>query len=196
MNHTAAELRAFAARSRDSAQSRRLLAIAMLLDGASRLESARQAGMDRQTLRDWVHRYNEMSVDGLISHTGPGPAPRLTKAQMQKLRDLVIAGPDPATHQVVRWRCADLRAEVNRRFSVTVTKGTIGKWLRKLKLTWLQPRSFHPKKDPATQEAFKNVWPAPSASDFSGHAMISLSPRIRSRGIVPAKMEIRTSRSS
>jgi len=81
MNHTAAELRAFAARSRDSAQSRRLLAIALLLDGASRLEAARQAGMDRQTLRDWVHRYNEMSVDGLISHTAPGPAPRLTKGE-------------------------------------------------------------------------------------------------------------------
>ena len=61
---TAAVLRGFAARSRDAAQSRRLLALAMVLDGASRLEAARQAGMDRQTLRDWVHRYNEMGVDG------------------------------------------------------------------------------------------------------------------------------------
>ncbi len=110
MNHTAAELRAFAARSRDSAQSRRLLAITMLLDGASRLEAARQAGMDRQTLRDWVHRYNEMSVDGLISHTAPGPAPRLTKAQMQELRDLVIAGPDEL--------CLNLGDAVIRRRSV------------------------------------------------------------------------------
>ncbi len=76
---------------------------------------------------------------------------------MQELRDLVIAGPDPETHQVVRWRCVDLREEVNRRFSVTVTEGTIGKWLRKLKLTRLQPRPFHPKKDPAAQEAFKKT---------------------------------------
>ncbi len=103
------------------------------------------------------HRYNEMSVDGLVSHTAPGPAPKLTEAQMQELRDLVIAGPDPETHQVVRWRCVDLREEVNRRFSVTVTEGTIGKWLRKLKLTRLQPRPFHPKKDPAAQEAFKKT---------------------------------------
>lgn len=157
MDHTAVELRAFAAKSRDAAQSRRLLAIAMLLDGASRLEAARQAGMDRQTLRDWVHRYNEVGADGLVSHTAPGPTPKLSNAQMQELRDLVIAGPDPETHQVVRWRCVDLREEVNRRFSVKVTEGTIGKWLRKLKLTRLQPRPFHPKKDPVAQEAFKKT---------------------------------------
>ena len=157
MEHTAAELRAFAVKSRDPAQSRRLLAIAMLLDGASRLDAARQAAMDRQTLRDWVHRYNEMGVDGLVSRTAPGPAPKLTEAQMQELRGLVVAGPDRETHQVVRWRCVDLREEVARRFSVTVIEGTIGKWLRKLKLTRLQPRPFQPKKDAAAQEAFKKT---------------------------------------
>ena len=65
MDHTAAALRGFATRSRDVAQSRRLLALAMVLDGGPRLEAARQADMDRQTLRDRVHRYNEMGVDGL-----------------------------------------------------------------------------------------------------------------------------------
>ena len=68
---------------------------------------------------------------------------------------LVVAGPDPKEHQVVRWRCVDLCAEVARRFSVTVPERTIGKWLRKLKLTRLQPRPYHPKKDAAAQEAFK-----------------------------------------
>lgn len=158
MDHTAAELRGFAVRSRDAAQSRRLLSIAMLLEGASRLDAARQAGMDRQTLRDWVHRFNTSGVDGLISLTAPGRGPKLTNAQMQELRDLVIAGPDPETHQVVRWRCIDLCTEVERRFSVRVTKGTIGKWLRKLKLTRLQPRPFHPKKDEAAQETFKKTF--------------------------------------
>jgi transposase len=84
--HTAAELRGFAARSRDTAQSQRLLAIAMVLDGAARLEAARQTGMDRQALRDWVHRYNETGVAGLLSRLAPGPTPKLTKAQMAELR--------------------------------------------------------------------------------------------------------------
>ena len=154
-DHAAADLRAFAAKCPDAAQSRRLLAIAMVLDGSSRLEAARQTGMDRQTLRDWVHRYNETGVAGLLSRLAPGPTPKLTVAQMAELRELVIAGPNPQKHQVVRWRCVDLCAEVARRFSVTVPERTMGKWLRKLKLTRLQPRPFHPKKDAAAQEAFK-----------------------------------------
>ena len=156
-DHTAAELRDLAVRSRDVAQSRRLLAIAMVLEGSSREDAARQAGMDRQTLRDWVHRYNAEGSDGLISRAAPGPQAKLSEAQMNELRELVIAGPDPAIHQVVRWRCVDLRDEVARRFKVTVNERTIGKWLRKLRLTRLQPRPVHPKKDPAAEEAFKKT---------------------------------------
>src|SRR5208283_3923735 len=114
MDHTPRELRASAAKSDDAAKARRLLAIAMILEGTSRLDAARQAGMDRQTLRDWVHRYNEAGLDGLASRKPPGAAPKLTKAQMAELRELVIAGPDPETHKVIRWRCVDLRAEVSR----------------------------------------------------------------------------------
>ena len=96
---TAGELRMLAAKSRDAAQSRRLLAFAMVLDGSSRLEAARQAGMDRQTLCDWVHRYNATGVDGLVSQTPPGSMPKLTEAQMAELRALVVAGPDPDKHR-------------------------------------------------------------------------------------------------
>ena len=151
-----AELRALAGKSDDTAQTRRLLAIAMVLQGTSRLDAARQTGMDRQTLRDWVHRYNEVGVDGLVSRKPPGAAPKLSEAQTRELRGLVLAGPDPKTTNVVRWRCLDLREEVIQRFSVTVPERTIAKWLRKLKLTRLQPRPFHPKRDVAAQEAFKN----------------------------------------
>ena len=157
MEYNAAELRDLAVKSRDTAQSRRLLAIAMVLDGSSRDDAARQAGMDRQTLRDWVHRYNDLGVNGLVSRCAPGPVPKLTAAQMQEFRALVVAGPDPAVHHVARWRCVDLRDEVARRFGVKVQERAIGKWLRKLGLTRLQPRPYHPKKDPAAEEAFKKT---------------------------------------
>jgi transposase len=157
LEYNAAELRDLAVKSRDTAQSRRLLAIAMVLDGSSREEAARQAGMARQTLRDWVHRYNDLGADGLVSRRAPGRARKLTAAQMQEFRALAVAGPDPAVHHVARWRCVDLRDEVARRFGVTVQERAIGKWLRKLGLTRLQPRPYHPKKDPAAEEAFKKT---------------------------------------
>ena len=65
--HTAADLRGLAAKSRDGAQVRRLLALALILEGQPRQSAAEQAGMDRQTLRDWVHRYNDAGVAGLAS---------------------------------------------------------------------------------------------------------------------------------
>ena len=157
--HSSEALRVFASKSRDGAQVRRLLALAHILDGVSRTEAAEQAGMDRQTLRDWVHRYNADGVGGLRSGHGPGRTPSLNSAQMAELKATVLKGPDPEKHGVVRWRCVDLRAEVARRFTVEVTERTIGKWLRKLDLTRLQPRPFHPKKDEAAQETFKKTSP-------------------------------------
>ena len=66
------QLRAEAARTADAKQARRILAIAMVLDGHARLLAAQACGMDRQTLRDWVHRYNEDGVAGLADRPRPG----------------------------------------------------------------------------------------------------------------------------
>jgi len=158
-DHTALELRRMAAKCRDTAQLRRLLALALVLEGRSRTEAAEQSGMQRQTLRDWVHRYNAQGVEGLKSRKSPGAAPSLTQAQMAELKALVIHGPDPAVHKVVRWRCQDLQAEVARRFAVEVHESTIGKWLHQLRLTRLQPRPYHPKKVAAAEETFKKTSP-------------------------------------
>ena len=158
---TPAQLRSAACASEEPAQVRRLLAIALVLEGVPRQQAAEQCGMDRQTLRDWVHRYNEAGVAGLRSRPSPGRAPLLTPGQKSGLRALVVAGPDPERDQVVRWRCVDLRAEIARRFGVEVRESTVGEWLRQLGLTRLQPRPYHPKKDLAAQEeAYKKTSPS------------------------------------
>jgi transposase len=196
-DHSAAELRSIAGRCRDAAQVRRLLALASVLDSRPRGEAAAQNGMDRQTLRDWVHRYNAEGIDGLKSHTSPGRAPALTDAQMAALKALVIAGPDPAEHKVVRWRCSDLQAEVARRFAVEVHESTIGKWLRKLRLTRLQPRPCHPKKVAEEEETFKKRMARPVCkrwfSTWSQAVCANVSGLMAS---APAKMESRAPWSS
>lgn len=131
----------------------------MVLEGRTRSEAATQNGMDRQTLRDWVHRYNAEGVAGLQDRHRSGRTPALTAEQQAELKALVINGPDLATHKVVRWRCKDLRAEVAKRFGREVHESTIGKWLHQLGLTRLQPRPVHPKKDPEAEVAFKKTSP-------------------------------------
>ncbi len=157
MEYSAADLRRRASREKRGEVVRRLLALAMILEGHARTEAAEMNGMDRQTLRDWVHRYNEEGLAGLISRVGLGPAPLLNEAQMAELLALVLQGPDAVGDKVVRWRCVDLQEQVARRFSIDTTERTIGRWLRQLKLTRLQPRPFHPKKDIAAQETFKKT---------------------------------------
>ena len=155
--HTSAELRALGGRCGDGALVRRMFALAMVLEGRPRTEAAELNGMDRQTLRDWVHRYNDLGVEGLKSRRSPGRASVLGDAQKGELLALALTGPDPEVHGVVRWRCVDLRAEIARRFSVDVHENTVGRWLHELGLTRLQPRPVHPQKDPEAEQAFKKT---------------------------------------
>ena len=104
---TAKDLRAAAGREKDGSAARRMLALAMVLDGADRRTAAETCGMDRQTLRDWVHRYNTEGLRGLHDLKTPGPKPKLAAEQQAELTELVEAGPDPARHGVVRWRRVD-----------------------------------------------------------------------------------------
>lgn len=158
-DYTSAELRGLSGRCSDGAQVRRLLALALVLDGYSRTAAASLNGMDRQTLSDWVHRYNVFGVEGLKSRSSSGRTPALNERQMAELRALVIQGPDPEIHKVVRWRCVDLQAEVVRRFGVEVHENTIGRWLHEQGLTRLQPRPVHPQKDPEAEAVFKKDLP-------------------------------------
>jgi transposase len=160
LDRTASELRSFAGKFGDGAKVRRVLASALVLDSHSRAEAAGKNGMDRQTLSDWVHRYNAAGIDGLKSRHPPGAAPLLSEAEKAELRALVVTGPDPEKDKVIRWRCLDLQEEIARRFSVRVHESTVGKWLRQFRLTRLQPRPFHPKTDLAAQETFKKTSPA------------------------------------
>jgi transposase len=154
---SASELRAQAAKSSDGAVVRRLLALALVREGHSRTVAATLSGMSRQTLGDWVHRYNVAGIVGLSSRTSPGRPPVLSAAQRAELKALVLAGPDPERHAVVRWRCRDLCAEIAARWSVVVCEQTVGRWLRQLHLTRLQPRPCHPAKDPEAEAAFKKL---------------------------------------
>jgi transposase len=120
-DYTSEQLRALAKRSRNAAQARRLLSVAAVIDGASRSEAAKIGGMDRQTLRDWVHRFNEDGPGGLINDTAPGAMPKLNKRQKAKLAALVKQGPIPAVHGVVRWRAVDLIQWIREEFGISVS---------------------------------------------------------------------------
>src|SRR3954466_5636753 len=155
----AGDLRREAGRCRDARAARRLLALALVLEGSSREEAARVAGMDPQTLRDWVHRYHAEGLPGLRDRRRSGRKPRLTPAQEAELATAVDQGPDPDRDGVVRWRRVDLRALIETRFAVHLHERSVGKVLRRRGSPRLSVRPRHPKADEAAQEAFKKASP-------------------------------------
>jgi putative transposase len=151
------ELRRLAAKSKDGAQARRLLALAAVHDGMNRTEAARIGGMDRQTLRDWVHRFNQCGPDGLIDIKPPGRPSKLSEEQKEALKQLIEAGPDPETDGVVRWRCVDLRRVLGRRFGVDLSEVSLGRVLKKLGFSHISARPRHPVQDPEAIATFKKT---------------------------------------
>ena len=154
---SATQLRREAARVKDAKASRRMLALALVLDGRTRTEAAQSCGMDRQTLRDWVHRYNVEGLAGLADRPLPGRTPLLEAEQMNELAAIVEAGPDPERDGIVRWRRIDLCEVVERRFGVCVAERTMGSILRRLGFAKLSARPRHPQSDPDAQELYKKL---------------------------------------
>lgn len=169
---TAAELRREAARSTDAAAARRMLAIALVLEGCSRAEAARQCGMDRQTLRDWVHRYNADGVTGLSDrpHAG-GPQPQLSAEYQEQVAAWVRAGPDLEEDGIVRWRRIDLQKKIGATFGIHMHERSVGKLLRRLGFRRISVRPRHPQADAVGQETHKKTSPRWSPTPFrSGRA--------------------------
>src|SRR6202047_3424175 len=176
----AVDLRRLARKAQDADQVRRLLALAAVYDGKDREEAPRIGGMDRQTWRDWVHRFNERGPDGLVNIKAPGRPPTLSKDQMEELGRLVEAGPDPEKDGVAGWRCVDLKRVVGARFAVDLSEVSLGRVLRKLGFSHISARPLHPKQVPEAIATFKKKLSDPRVGDREPTCIGNLD-----RGVVP-----------
>jgi len=153
-------LRDIARCSKNSNQSRRLLSLAAVYDGMNRTDAARIGGMDRQSLRRWVLRFNADGPDGLLDRWASGPPRRLSNQQLAELSMIVETGPDVQTDGVVRWRRVDLQAVIKQRFGVEYCERWVSQILHDLGFSHLSARPQHPKQDAKVIEAFKKTSPA------------------------------------
>ncbi len=158
----AASLRRTTKECSDNRQIRRLLALAAVYDGMNRTEAARIGGMDRQTLRDWVHRFNELGPDGLTNAKGAGRPRLLSDKQMQELSLIVETGPDREVDGVVRWRRIDLVRVIEEQFGIKCSERVMSDYLAQLGFSNISGRPQHPEQDGRVIEAFKKTSPTRS----------------------------------
>jgi len=152
---TSADLRRFSRRCDDPDQVRRVLALALILDGGSRSDAAKMAGVTLQIVRDWVLRFNEAGPAGLATRKAPGPVSMLNDEQRARLAQQVEAGPIPAAHGVVRWRLVDLAQWIWDEFGLSVTRFTLGRELRAMGYRKLTARPRHHGQKPDDIADFK-----------------------------------------
>lgn len=159
-----AELRTRARREHDGRVCARLLAIANALAGMSRAAAAAHAGMDAQTLRDWVHRYNDDGVAGLRDRPRSGRPCRLDEGRQAALKALILKGPDPKRDDgLSAWRLRDLCDLAAVRFKVRYSATGMLRLVKSLNLSWQKARPVHPRAaSRAEQERFKKTCPSAS----------------------------------
>jgi transposase len=133
----------------------RMLAIANALEGMSRAEAARLAGMERQALRDAVVRYDAEGLAGLHDRPKPGRPQRLSEAEQAALAARVFRGPDPGRDGVAAWTRADLAAWLEARFGRAFHPSSLSRVLRRLGLSRQKVRPVHPEADPRARERFE-----------------------------------------
>jgi transposase len=133
----------------------RMLAVANALEGMSRAEAARLAGMERQALRDAVVRYNAEGLAGLHDRPKPGRPARLSEAEQAALAARVFRGPDPERDGVAAWTRADLGGWLEGRFGKGFHPSSLSRVLKRLDPSRQKARPAHPEADPKAQERFQ-----------------------------------------
>lgn len=154
-DRTPTVLRKLAKETDDGRVARRILAIANALDGMSRDIAARSVGMDRQTLRDWVLRYNAHGVDGLADRWNGGRPPTFTADEQAAIVEIVLAGPDIEASGLSAYTLADLADICAERFGKRMHPWSLGRLLKKLGLSRQKTRPIHPETNPVAAAAFK-----------------------------------------
>ena len=158
----ASQLRAFARKTKDASQARRLLALAAIYDGASRTDAARIGGVTLQIVRDWVVKFNANGPDGLVDRKSPGQPSRLNDTHRAAIAKMIESGPIASVHGVVRWRLVDLAQWIFEEFRISVAKQTLSRELRAMGYRKLSARPRHHAQAEGAIETFKKnlapVW--------------------------------------
>lgn len=153
----AVQLRVIARKAKDGPQARRLLALAAVYEGATRIAAAKIGGVTLQIVRDWVMKFNAHGPDGLINKKAPGQPSKLKNIHRAALAKIIEEGPIPAIHGVVRWRLIDLCQWIFEEFGVTISVQTLSRELRTMGFCKLSARPRHHAQADGTIEDFKKV---------------------------------------
>src|SRR5215212_9285734 len=151
---SAPELRGRAKKEPRHRTAQRMLALANALDGMSRADAARAAGIERPALRDAVLRFNAEGLAGLVDRPYGRRPERLSEGEQAVLINRILRGPDPEPGEPSSWTLPDLCRFIEERFAKTMCPQSMSRVVRRLGLSKQKARPVHPKRNGRAAAAF------------------------------------------
>jgi len=150
------EVRKAAKRESSSAVCRRMLGMAHLIEGGSRIQAQEIACLTVNVFRSWIKRFNEEGIKGLISKKSPGRPVKMSHQVELHLKEKVLEGPG-RDEALTRYRIVDLQAFLKRDYGIDMCVSGIWYKLQGMDLTWKTGRQRNPNSNEEIQEAFKKT---------------------------------------
>lgn len=111
----------------------RYLALALIASGRTLQQAAAQLRRRRQTIADWIQRYNESGLSGLQPGFHSRAMPALTEAEFNALRIVLSRPPKENGFSGMRWRSRQVAEFIEKAFGKRVHPETARRYLRRLK---------------------------------------------------------------
>lgn len=142
-------------------EARRQQIAVLLGEGSlSNQEIADAIGVHVSTVKRCRASIQQGGLAALAAKPHPGPQPKLTGKQRQRLLPLLKRGAVAAGFSTELWTCARVAAVVRKQFGVSYHPDHLGRILRELGYTPQLPRTVDPRQDPAAIEQWRDVtWP-------------------------------------
>jgi transposase len=155
------ELRQASFKAATPRERKRMLAIALVMEGTTRPDAGRQTDQSDQAVIDAIKRYNAEGLAGLADRPRVGRPRKLDAAQRAELHAIALEGPDVEAEHLSAYTREDLANIVQKKWRVTYDVTSIGRMLREMKMSRQKMRPSHPKRNQEAVEAFlKNARPA------------------------------------
>lgn len=145
----------------DALERRRFQAIRRYERGENQSAIARQVQVVRQTVARWVQQYRAQGKSGIKQAGRAGRKPRLSERDRQRLRRLLLQGPERLGYETPLWTCPRVAHLIEQEFGVRYHPGHVWKVL--VGLGWSPQRPVgraRERNEQQIQHWKKKVWPA------------------------------------
>jgi transposase len=153
---TSDQLYKIAKKEKDAKVRSRILGIAASLEGKSRTQAAKIAGLNLNIFRIWIKRYNENGLEGLRSIKQTGRPKKLSPEKQEILRQKILNGADFEKDGRIRFRLLDIQDYLRTDHQIDHCQSSIWYILKDLGLSWISVRPKHPKTTDEAIQEFKN----------------------------------------